>query len=131
MLVAEVILRRTTATAAARVYDEITQRYPDVLALSQANTCDLEVLLLSVGYYKRRALILKEAAALVVAEYGGEIPDTQEALLRIPQVGPYTAGAILCLGFGIPAAMVDSNVLRIISRLFCNSLPNQAYQTVT
>jgi A/G-specific adenine glycosylase len=130
VLVAEVVLRRTTATAAARVYDKLIERYPDVRALSQANTNDLEGLLLAVGYYKKRALILKEAAALVVAEHGGEIPDGREELLRIPHVGPYTAGAIQCLGFGIPSAMVDSNVLRIISRLFCNFLPNKAYQTV-
>ncbi|MGP8010992.1 MAG: A/G-specific adenine glycosylase [Halobacteriota archaeon] len=130
VLVAEVVLRRTTATAAARVYGSIIQRYPGVGALSQAEVRDLEAILRSVGYYKQRARILRGAAASVVELYKGDVPDAQEELLRIPHVGPYTAGAILCLGFGIPSAMVDSNVQRIISRLFCNSLPDNTYSTV-
>lgn len=123
VLVAEVILRRTTSTAALRIYEEFLRRWPDIRALSQADTGELESLLEVVGYHKRRARILVDMARYIVENYGGTIPKDREALLKVPHVGPYIAGAILSLGYGLPAAMVDSNVYRILSRCFRDYLP--------
>jgi A/G-specific adenine glycosylase len=123
VLVAEIILRRTTAKAACRVYGAFLRRYPDVYTLSRADVGELEALLSAIGYHKQRALILKEVAQFIVSKYNGVIPDRREDLEAIPHVGHYTAGAVLSLGYGIPSAMVDSNVERVIGRVFSRALP--------
>lgn len=125
VLIAEIILRRTTAKAACKVYENFLNRYPDINTLSQADVKELEKLLSAVGYHKRRASILKEIARFIVSEYNGVIPDRKDKLVRIPQVGQYIAGAILSLGYGIPSSMVDSNVKRIITRVFSKKLPEK------
>jgi A/G-specific adenine glycosylase len=125
ILLAEVVLRRTTATAAAKVYDQLVHEYPDIKSLSRAAEDDLRTALSAVGYQNRRARILKTMAVFILDEFGGKIPDNTQDLLRIPHVGPYTAAAIRSLGYGVPAAMVDSNVLRIVGRVFAHSLPNK------
>ena len=98
VLVAEIILRRTTAKAACRVYGAFLRRYPDVYTLSRADVGELEALLSAIGYHKQRALILKEVAQFVVSKYNGVIPNRREDLEAIPHVGHYTAGAVLSLG---------------------------------
>ncbi|MEM2615108.1 MAG: hypothetical protein QXO15_12935 [Nitrososphaerota archaeon] len=123
VLVAEVILRRTTAKAANRIYEEFLRRYPNLETLTQAREGDLESILSAVGYHKRRASILKEIASFIISEFGGVIPRTKADLLRVPHIGHYIAGSILSLGYGIRSAMVDSNVQRIISRVFAGVLP--------
>lgn len=123
VLVAEIILRRTTAKAACKIYETFIKHYPDIHALSNSDVKELEGILSAVGYHKRRALILKEVAEFIVSKYRGVIPNIKDDLLRIPHIGQYIAGAILSLGYGIPSAMVDSNVQRIIGRLFSKKLP--------
>jgi A/G-specific adenine glycosylase len=123
VLVAEIILRRTTAKAACRIYEDFIKRYPDIYSLSRSDVKNLEEILSAVGYHKQRAVILKEVAGYITSYYNGVIPSKRGDLLKIPHVGPYIAGAVLSLGYGIPAVMVDSNVQRIISRIFSESLP--------
>jgi len=125
VLVSEILLRRTTASAVLRVYEAFLARYPDVWSLAKADLGELESLLKTIGYHKERALILQEIANVIVCKYGGEIPKDKDELLRIPHIGSYIAGAILSLGYGIPAAMVDSNVERIYSRVFAKSIPKK------
>ena len=69
-----------------------------------------------LGYYNR-ARNLQKCARQVVRDYGGKLPADHEALLRLPGIGPYTAGAIASIAFGIPVPAVDGNVLRVWSRL--------------
>ena len=125
VLVAEVILRRTTSKAASRVYEEFLKRWPDVRSLASADIRELEEFLKAIGYHKQRAKILKSMANFIVSEYGGRIPNDIKLLLRIPHVGFYIAGAILSLGYGTPAPMVDSNVQRILTRVFKRHLPEK------
>lgn len=70
-----------------------------------------------LGYYSR-ARNLHRAAQAVVQEHGGRFPDSVEGLLKLPGVGPYTAGAIASIAFGRPAPAVDGNVYRVASRYF-------------
>jgi A/G-specific adenine glycosylase len=123
VFVAEVLLKRTTATAVLRVYSRFMELYPGFRELAEADRAELEKLLSSIGYHKLRAAALIEMAEYVTEEYRGRLPPSKEGLLKIPHVGPYTAGATLSLGYGISAAMVDSNVERILKRVFCVSLP--------
>jgi A/G-specific adenine glycosylase len=123
VLVSEILLKRTTAPAAADLYPKFIACYPTVESLAKANGRELEALLSRIGYHKKRAKILIEVAKCIVERHGGEIPKTKEALLEIPNIGPYTAAAVLTLGYGTPSAMVDSNVERIIKRLFLRFAP--------
>lgn len=122
VLISEILLKRTTASAAKRMYDEFMSSYPNLETLAKADKEKLENLLETIGYHKRRTDILIQIANYILIRYGREIPKTKEDLLEIPFVGPYTASAILSLGYGIPSAMVDSNVERIIRRLFLEYL---------
>jgi|SRR5271157_559120 len=122
VLVAEVLLKRTTATAANRVYAEFMARFPNLETLRTADSTKLEGILRKIGYHKRRTNILVEMSSFILKRYGGKIPKSKEELLNIPHVGYYTANAVLTFGYGIPTAIVDSNVARIIGRLFLNNL---------
>jgi len=130
VLISEILLKRTTATAAAEVYEKFLARYPNIQALANAKKEDLEGILIRIGYHKRRADILLEIARYLLEKHKGQIPAKKEELLRIPYIGPYTANAILALGYGIPSAMVDSNVQRIISRLFSKTLTKKTSNAI-
>ncbi len=75
-----------------------------------------------LGYYSRAAH-LKAAAEALVADHGGELPDTAGDLIRLPGIGPYTAGAIASIAFGERTPAVDGNVMRILSRFTADETP--------
>ncbi len=122
VLVAEVLLKRTTARAAARAYPQFLARFPDVASLANAETADLEGALAGVGLYNQRARAFKEMAAHLREQHAGAVPDDLARLSRVPHVGPYTARAVLSFAYGRPAAVVDSNVSRVLGRLFREEL---------
>jgi A/G-specific adenine glycosylase len=121
VLITEVLLRRTTASAVSRIYEKFLELYPTIYDLAQANEERLEGLLSSIGYHKKRTKILKDIAVFVVEKYQGKIPRSTKDLLAIPHVGSYIAGAVRSFGYGISAPIVDSNVERIIKRVFFGS----------
>ena len=118
VLLSELLLRRTTATAVNRVFKDFIHKYPSIQKLSEADKTNLSFFLTKIGYQKRRTEIFDEVAQFVVTNFAGELPRTLEELLRIPHVGKYTANAVLSFGYGMPFALVDSNVERIIRRIF-------------
>ncbi|MAE94967.1 MAG: A/G-specific adenine glycosylase [Deltaproteobacteria bacterium] len=115
--VSEVMLQQTTVDVVAPRYAGFLDRFPDVTSLAAASEDDVVAAWAGLGYY-RRARGLKRGAEEVVARHDGEIPSALDALLALPGVGPYTAGAIRSLAFNEPAAAVDGNVARVASRLF-------------
>jgi A/G-specific adenine glycosylase len=113
---AEVMLQQTRTEQAAPYYARFLERFPDVAALAAA---DLDAVLHAwqgLGYYAR-ARQLHAAARRIVAEHGGELPDDLASLRALPGFGPYTAPAVWSIAFDQPAAAVDGNVERVISRL--------------
>ncbi len=122
ILVAEFLLKRTTATAAARVFPDFIARYPSVEALAAAKRADLEAALRTVGLQAQRAQALKELASYLTRNEGGRIPKENARLSAVPGVGPYTVAALRSFAFGEPDAIVDSNVERIVRRLFAKCL---------
>lgn len=119
ILVSEVMLQQTQiATVLGRgFYTRFLERFPDVEALSAAADDPLLKAWEGLGYY-RRARMLRESARAVLERHGGRFPDEAEALLALPGVGRYTAGALLSFAFGKPAPLVDGNVARVFARLF-------------
>ena len=122
VLVSEILLKRTTASAVKRIYEEFMSEYPDVQALAKADREKLEKLLLRIGYHKRRTDIFLKISDYILKVNKGQIPKSKGELLAIPFVGHYTAGAVMSLGYGVPSVMVDSNVGRITRRLFFKHL---------
>lgn len=116
-MVAQFLLRRTTRTAVARRYPGFLAKYPDVFALAEAPVEEIEHELRELGMYRVRARQLSEAARHIVAHHRGVIPDSWGALIRVPGLGPYGAGAVMSFGHGKRAPVVDANSGRVISRL--------------
>ena len=118
VLIAEVLLKRTTARAAARAFTNFVVQFPDLESIDKALTEELEEALTPVGLYRQRAKGLKQLSGYLIREYGGRVPDNLPGLLKVPHLGPYSAGAVLSFGYGRPAAIVDSNVQRVLGRLY-------------
>ncbi len=114
--VSEIMLQQTRIEAVKPYFERFMRELPDVAALAACEEERLMKLWEGLGYYSR-ARNLKKAAEIVAAQYGGEMPGDYEALLGLPGIGPYTAGAVASIAFGIPVPAVDGNVLRVVSRL--------------
>ena len=93
------------------------QRFPTVKALAAADDAEVLHAWQGLGYYSRARRLLSGARA-VAERHAGELPREVEALLALPGIGPYSAGAIASIAFGQPAPIVDGNVVRVLSRLF-------------
>jgi A/G-specific adenine glycosylase len=117
VLVAEVLLKRTTATAASRAYRPFLASFPSVASLAKAELGSIAAAMKPVGLYNQRAKSMKELATSVMQEHSGVIPKGLEELLRLPGVGEYTARAVRLAAFKEREALVDSNVLRVMRRL--------------
>ena len=118
ILVSEVMLQQTQiATVLGRgYYTRFLESFPDLESLAMATDERLLKAWEGLGYY-RRARLLRETARAVIAEHGGEFPQAIKSLMALPGVGRYTAGALRAFAFDLPAAVVDGNVARVLSRL--------------
>tara|TARA_R110000787_G_scaffold14647_8_gene45065 strand:- start:6483 stop:7526 length:1044 start_codon:yes stop_codon:yes gene_type:complete len=110
----EIMLQQTTIPHGTPYFHAFTQRWPTVEAL--ANSRDEEVMTAwaGLGYYARARNLLKCAREIVAL---GGFPETEKALVKLPGIGPYTAGAIAAIAFDEQAAAVDGNVDRVFARL--------------
>ena len=117
VLIAELLLKRTTRQAVLREFPKFVQKFPDFSAIFNAPVEALEDSLRHLGLYRQRAKQLKELAEVIVKRYGGKVPDKWEDLIALPGVGIYLTGAALSFGYGKKAPVLDSNVVRLLSRL--------------
>jgi A/G-specific adenine glycosylase len=115
--VSEIMLQQTRVDTVIPYYSRFLERFPTVHALAEASTEDVLARWSGLGYY-RRARMLHAGAKAVVADHGGKLPDAVDALVALPGIGMYTAGAIASIAFGKPAPLVDGNVVRVVSRVF-------------
>ena len=113
----EIMLQQTRVEAVRGYYLRFLERLPDIAALASAPEDVLLKLWEGLGYYSR-VRNLQKAARVILEQYGGEMPGDYEALLGLPGIGEYTAGAVASISFGIPVPAVDGNVLRVFSRLY-------------
>lgn len=118
----EVMLQQTTVAAVKEYFLRFTSRWPDVTALASAPDAEVMAEWAGLGYYARARNLLACARA-VVADHGGQFPDTAAALLTLPGVGPYTAAAIASIAFDEAAVVVDGNVERVMARLHAVETP--------
>jgi A/G-specific adenine glycosylase len=114
--VSEIMLQQTRVEAVRGYYARFLAALPTVRDLANVDDDRLMKLWEGLGYYSR-ARNLKKAAQAITQEHGGVIPGDPAALLRLPGIGLYTAGAIASIAYGVPVPAVDGNVLRVCARL--------------
>ena len=118
----EVILQQTRVEQGRAYYQRFLRAFPRVVDLARASEREVLTLWQGLGYYSR-ARNLHRAARVVAEELGGEFPRDYAGLLALPGVGPYTAAAIASFAYGLPTAVVDGNVYRVLARQFAIDEP--------
>lgn len=114
--VSEMMLQQTTVATVIPYFERFMTRFPDARTLASAPEDDVMALWSGLGYYSR-ARNLRLAAQTIVAAHRGEFPRDVDTAMTLKGVGPYTASAVTSIAFGTPAAVVDGNVRRVLSRL--------------
>ena len=117
IIVSEFMLQQTQASRVEQFYPRFLKRYPTVESLARARPQAVRETWEGLGYYAR-ARNLHALARLVVKEHGARIPGDTETLRGLPGVGRYTAGAVACFAFEKREATVDTNVRRVLGRVF-------------
>jgi A/G-specific adenine glycosylase len=117
VLVSEIMLQQTQVARVIPKYHEFLGRYPTIDALAAAEVTDVRRLWYPLGY-NVRPVRLHQIARETVASYGGRLPDSAERLRALPGIGRYTAGAILSFAYGQDTAVLDTNVRRVLTRVF-------------
>ena len=113
----EIMLQQTRVETVKGYYARFLEWFPTVQDLAAAPEEKVLKAWEGLGYYSR-ARNLQKAAQVIVNEHGGAFPSDYEQILSLPGIGPYTAGAIGSIAFGIPVPAVDGNVYRVASRFF-------------
>ncbi len=116
VLVSEMLLRQTQAVQVESVYDDLFRRFPTVQGLAEAPPGQLSEVLRPLGII-RRAAQLVEVAEIITFRHGGRVPDSRQELMELPGVGDYVAGCVLSFGYDISEPSVDTNIVRVLSRV--------------
>ena len=117
ILVSEVMLQQTQVERVLPKYQEFLARFPTLAALAAAPVAEVIKAWAGLGY-NSRAVRLWNIARQAVSDYGGALPGTLDGLLALKGIGRYTAGAVACFAFGLSVATVDTNIRRVLWRVF-------------
>src|SRR6266480_3364019 len=117
ILVSEMMLQQTQVDRVLPKYQQFLAAFPTLAALADAPTAEVISVWVPLGY-NTRAVRLQSIARQVMAEYEGRIPDTIDELLKLKGIGRYTAGAIACFAYHKQVATVDTNIRRVLQRIF-------------
>ncbi len=116
MMVATILSAQCTDKQVNKVTPAVFARYPDACAMAEARVEDLYPMVKSCGF-KTKASNIIAACRIIRDEFGGQVPDRMEDLVRLPGVGRKTANVVLSNAFGIPAFAVDTHVFRVSNRI--------------
>ena len=125
----EIMLQQTTVAAVVSYFETFVRLWPRVEDLAAADDGEVMAAWAGLGYYARARNLLK-CARVVTADYGGQFPQDHAALLKLPGIGPYTAGAIASIAFDQPYVVVDGNVERVMARMFDEHTPLPAAKPI-
>jgi A/G-specific adenine glycosylase len=115
ILVAEILLRKTTSAQASGVYQVLAQYSPTEIA--SFDTTELSNILKPLGLHRVRAEQLQQIARAVI-DSDGEILKSDEMLRKLPGIGRYISNSVRCCAFGVSAPAMDTNLIRVMSRVF-------------
>jgi len=118
LLVATILSAQCTDERVNKVTPELFRQFPDAAAIAAASREEIETLIRSTGFYRNKAKNIQGACEMIMTEFGGELPQTMEELLKLPGVARKTANVVLANAFGIHAGVtVDTHVKRLSNRL--------------
>jgi A/G-specific adenine glycosylase len=117
VLVSEIMLQQTQVDRVKGYYRRFVRQYPTFEHLAAASEPAVRESWEGLGYYAR-ARNLHTTARIVVAEHGGRLPADRQAIRRLPGIGRYTAGAVLSIAYGQDEPILDTNVARVLTRVF-------------
>jgi len=118
----EIMLQQTTVNAVIPYFSKFIEKWPNVEALAQAEREDVMAAWAGLGYYAR-ARNLHQCAQMIANDMGGDFPQEQKELQKLPGIGDYTSAAIASIAFNRPANVVDGNIERIMARYFLVRAP--------
>ena len=118
LLVATILSAQCTDERVNKVTPELFRQFPDAEAIAGATREEIEILVRSTGFYRNKAKNIQGACSMIMEEFGGELPQTMDELLKLPGVARKTANVVLANAFGINAGVtVDTHVKRLSNRL--------------
>lgn len=115
--ISEIMLQQTRVDTVIGYFERFMQRFPTIADLANADDDLLLKTWEGLGYYSR-ARNLKIAAQQIMQDFNGKFPDNPKDIAKLKGIGPYTAGAISSIAFGLAEPAIDGNVMRVVSRLF-------------
>ncbi|MGD0610294.1 MAG: DNA-binding protein [Anaerolineales bacterium] len=116
-LIAEVMLHRTQVAQVVPIYQDFIKQYPNLKSLARASLADLTKELTPLGLHWRVNLIYKMVQTLAI-KFNNFVPQEKTDLLSLPGVNEYVACAVRCFSWNMPEAIVDTNTVRIVGRIF-------------
>jgi endonuclease-3 len=117
LLIATILSAQTTDVSVNKVTPHLFKRFPDALALAEADLGEIKEIIKATGFYNAKANSIQRCAQKLVEEFKGRVPGDQEKLITLPGVGRKTANVVLGVAFGIPGWTVDTHVQRLSKRL--------------
>ncbi len=117
IMVSEMMLQQTQVDRVLPKFSAFLERFPTLERLASAPTAEVIRAWAGLGY-NRRAVNMQRTARAVLEDHGGQFPRDLATLLKLPGIGPYTAGAIACFAFEQDVGFMDTNIRRVIQRLF-------------
>jgi endonuclease-3 len=117
LLVAVILSAQTTDVGVNKVTPALFERFPGPAELAAADVVDVEAIVHPTGFYHNKTKLIMGSARMVVADFGGEVPDTMEDLMRLPGVARKTANIVISNAFGkVEGIAVDTHVFRLAHR---------------
>lgn len=117
LLVAVILSAQCTDKRVNIVTKELFKKYSTIEQLANADISDIEKIIKPCGFYKNKAKNIKGACIDIVNRYGGQVPNTKDALMSLSGVGAKTANVVLAEAYGEPTIAVDTHVFRVSNRL--------------
>lgn len=117
LLTATILSAQSTDARVNLVTPSLFERFPDAAALAGADPGEVEALVQSTGFFRQKTRALIGMAQALVADHGGQVPASMDALVKLPGVGRKTANVVLGHALGVPGLAVDRHVLRVANRI--------------
>jgi len=118
ILLAEMMLQKTSATQVLPIYKEMLDRWPTPEDLAEISVDKIAEVIYPLGLQNVRSKRFKRLAETLVEKHEGEVPDTEEELTELPGVGYYISSAVRCIAFDEPIPMLDANAGRLFGRYY-------------
>jgi len=117
ILVSEIMLQQTQTSRVSQKYDEWMRAFPNMESLANAPLKQVLNVWQGMGY-NRRAIALKSSAEIIVRDYGGALPRHPEELIKLPHIGPNTAGSIAAFAYNEPTIFIETNIRSVFIAFF-------------